>query len=235
MNFEFNRAATFKAEKIGRENETVIVIDNALRDPLALVDDAAAQRYQSIGPHFPGLRARASAAFHASALEALRPLISAEFELNAHAWALDCFYSIVSHAPEHLAPIQRLPHFDGIEHSRVAAILYLCPPAFNGTAFFRHRTTGFETVTTERFETYRQALEQDVRKGGLPHAAYIGNGEPYFERIAEFDAVFNRMLVYRGVSLHCSAIPHPEKLTDDPRTGRLTMNFFMHQSEKSAQ
>ncbi len=231
MIFEFDSAATFKTEKIGREKETVIVIDNALRDPIALIDDAAAQRYQTIGPHFPGPRARASEAFHGSAVEALRPLISAELGLDAQSWMLDCFYSIVSRAPEHLAPIQRLPHFDGIEPGRIAAILYLCPPVFSGTAFYRHRATGFETVTTERFVAYRRALEQDVSVSGLPPAAYIGDGSPYFERIAEFDAVFNRMLVYRGVNLHCSAIPHPERLTDDPRTGRLTMNFFMHPTE----
>lgn len=227
MIFEFAPSAKFRSEKIGAEEQTVIVIDNALSHARELAEEAAQLNYGAIGPHFPGPRAPASAEFHRSAAASLRPVIAAELGIEAGMWALECYFSLVARPPERLTPIQRLPHFDGIEHDRIAAILYLCPPVFGGTAFYRHRRTGFETVTTDRFETYRQTLEYEVQRGGIPPAAYIGDGAPMFERIAEFGAAFNRMLVYRGASLHCSSVPHPERLSEDPRTGRLTMNFFL--------
>jgi len=39
-------------------------------------------------------------------------------------------------------------------------------------------------------------------------------------------ARWNRMIFYAGTIFHSGEIAHPQLLTDDPRTGRLTLNGF---------
>lgn len=47
--------------------------------------------------------------------------------------------------PPVLAPIQRLPHVDGLEAERIAILIYLSGTARGDTGFYRQRATGFET------------------------------------------------------------------------------------------
>ena len=57
-----------------------------------------------------------------------------------------------------------------------------------------------------------------------------------FERIADYEAVFNRMLVYRSRNLHSASLAPSFVGSADPRTGRLTLNLFLHfQPRPSAQ
>lgn len=227
MTFEFADDAAVAIRRVGEENEPVVVIDGVLQDPIALADKACELRFAPIGPYYPGVRAPVSADCAASALVALTSILRDQLGVTAPNWSIEGYFSIVTTPPDRLAPIQRFPHYDGVEDQRFAALLFLCDAKFGGTAFYRHVSTGFETVNAGRFPRFKQALEEDVRKGGLPSAAYIGDGAPYFERIAEFEAAPNRMLIYRGKALHCSAIRAPEQLSSDPRTGRLTVNFFL--------
>lgn len=219
--------ARVRAERIGEEGTAVAVVDDCLAAPEAAVAVAAALGFAPIGPYYPGVRASlgpgAAAAFGA----ALNEIIVGALSIKAARWAGDCFFSIVTAAPSSLAPIQRLPHFDGLEEDRVAAVLFLASSDFGGTSFYRHRTTGFETVSEGRYPAYGEALKADVVRHGLPPAAYIGDGAPLFDEIATFEPVFNRLLLYRGAALHCSRMRNTAALSADPRKGRLTLNLFL--------
>lgn len=225
--FHLSPDAVIQRLQHGAEQETIVIMDTAIAAPEALVDDAAARAFHPIGPYYPGVRAALDPVLHDTIVSALSRLTATLYGVESRDWAAECYYSLVTTPPERLAPIQRLPHFDGCEEDRFAALLFLCPETFGGTSFYRHRSTGFETVGAARFAAYKNSLEADVKRFGLPHPSYIDEGAPIFERIARYDAAMNRMLIYRGKALHCSAVAAPARLSPDPRRGRLTLNVFL--------
>jgi hypothetical protein len=188
---------------------------------------AEALDYQTLGRHYPGLRAEVEPHDVAAYLDPVRDLIEHVFGLTRRLDVLSAGYSIVTTRPCDLTPIQRLPHFDGFEPQRIALLHYLGGAEQGGTAFYRHRNTGYETITADRHAAYDAALHRDVARHGLPVPAYIAGDTPLYEQIARFDARANRALIYRGHLLHCADLPPDLDLTPDPRTARLTVNTFL--------
>jgi len=210
----------------GNEAQPVVVIDGFAPDPRRFTDDAAFLAFRPMGEHYPGVRALVAPVMLRELLGALEPVVAETFGIAAFE-VIDAFYSLVTTPPSALAPIQRLPHFDGVEDGRLALLHYLSPDTRGGTAFYRHRATKFESVDAARLGTYRTALDADLRRTGLPDAAYIGGDTALFEQIARFDAVFNRAILYRSNTLHCADIPEDMTLSADPMIGRLTVNTFL--------
>jgi len=210
----------------GEEQEPVVVIDRFAADPDRFIGNAEFLAFQPIGPHYPGIRAVVPDRLIAPFVEALAPVITEVFGLGAPS-GLDAFYSIVTTAPADLGPIQRLPHFDGVEPGRLALLHYLSRDDRGGTAFYRHRSTGYETVSAERLSDYRQRLQRDIDREGLPGPAYIAGDTPIFEQIAVHDGRFNRAILYRSNTLHCALIPDDMSLLPDPVRGRFTVNTFL--------
>ncbi|HEX6375624.1 MAG TPA: DUF6445 family protein [Allosphingosinicella sp.] len=222
-----NPAAAVRVVRPGNEQQPVIVIDELLAAPERWRALAAQARYGRIGPHYPGLRAAVPAEAAAAMRVALAELIGETFGLAPVPPVLETFFSIVATPPEALAPIQRLPHFDGFEPERIAILVFLSDTSRGGTAFYRQRATGFETVDAARFPAFEAALRAGVAEHGLPAAAYIAGDTPLYEQIARFEARPNRALIYRGHSLHCAAIPPGTPLPADPVRGRLSINSFL--------
>lgn len=210
----------------GREDQPVVVIDGFAPDPDRLVEDAGFLSFRRMGEHYPGIRAPVAAPVLRPLLAALAPLAADVFGAGALD-VVDAFYSLVTTPPAALAPIQRLPHFDEMAPTRLALLHYLSRDEGSGTAFFRHRETGFESVDAARFPAYRQQLDADLRRHGLPGAAYIAGDTPIFERIGRHAGRFNRAILYRSNTLHCADIPPDTRLDADPATGRLTINTFL--------
>lgn len=219
--------ASVRIERIGREAQPVVVIDDFVADPDQLRAAAEALQYQVLGRHYPGLRAEVTASDVAAYLAPVQPLIADTFGFRGGAAVVSAGYSIVTTPPVELTPIQRLPHFDGFEPERVALLHYLNGAEQGGTAFYRHRSTGYETITADRHATYDAALHRDVARHGLPDAAYISGDTPIYEQIARFEARPNRALIYRGNLLHCADLPADLDFTPDPRRARLTVNTFL--------
>jgi hypothetical protein len=220
-------AARARAERIGAEGTAIAIVDDCLKAPDEAAAFAATLGYAPIGPHYPGIRASLGSDAAAAIGAAFAGVIESALGIAAAHWQGDCFFSIVTTPPARLAPIQRLPHFDGLEERRVAAVLFLSRADFGGTSFYRHRATGFETIDAARYPAYGAALQADVARHGLPPPDYIGDGAPIFDEIASFEPIFNRLLLYRGAALHCSRIRNAEALSADPRKGRLTLNLFL--------
>ena len=210
----------------GNEQQPVIVIDDLLADPDRWRAAATAARFAPIGPHYPGIRAAIAPVLANGLRDALVPLMGEVF--GPVPPVLEAYFSIVTTPPERLAPIQRLPHFDGFEPERIAVLLYLSGAGQGGTAFYRQRATGFETVSRDRFPAFDAALRTGVATHGLPDAAYIDGDTALYDRIAVHDAAPNRALVYRSQTLHCAAIPPGMMLPADPATGRLSVNLFLY-------
>jgi hypothetical protein len=214
-------------EHVGAEQQPVIVIDDFAPDPKAMIDEAATLGYAEIGMHYPGVRARVPASHLRAFLPPIVELVCDTFSCGSQLEVLEAYYSLVTLRPEVLAPIQRLPHFDGVERERIALLHFLSTDRASGTAFYRHRSTGFETVDAARFPSFRAALERDVALHGLPAPAYIEGDTVLYEQTARFAGAFNRALIYRGHALHCALLPEGVSFSPDPRRGRLTANTFL--------
>jgi hypothetical protein len=220
-------AARMQIERQGDEAQPVIVIDNMLAAPERWRALAARVPWGRIGPHYPGLRAVVPRQAAEEMRGELAGLIAETFALDPVPPVLETYFSIVTTPPDALAPIQRLPHFDGLEPERIAILIYLSGAEQGGTAFYRQRATGFETVDSARFPAFEAALKAGVAEHGLPPAAYVAGDTPLYERIAAYEARPNRALIYRGHTLHCAAIPPGAELPADPLRGRLSINGFL--------
>jgi hypothetical protein len=211
----------------GNEQQPVIVIDNFHPEPSKLIEEASQQRFARTVPFYPGVRAPISQSYYTDLPVQLSDIVQQVFGYGAAPGVEGCCYSLVTMKPEELMPIQRLPHYDGVDPGKLAVLHYLSDESQGGTAFYRHRATGFETVTQDRFEVYKQALEADVRKFGMPPQAYFTRSNDMFEQIGAYEAKFNRALIYRGITLHSGMIPDDCTFAHDPASGRLTVNTFL--------
>ena len=228
--YAINPEADVTLHRVGREAQPVLVIDDLLISPRTLVDQAvshASFAEVSGGPnHYPGLRAPAPAAYAKTLLTALAPLVSAHFGTpTTRLVGARCALSLTTTPASDLSLAQRLPHYDAPDPGRVATVHFLCPAVQGGTAFYRHRGTGFEAITPDRTDGYAIALKQDLQRHGSPARRYQTESDPVFEQTAKFEAKFNRILVFKSNVLHSGRVV-ADRLTDDPATGRLTANLF---------
>ena len=213
---------------IGRENAPLVVIDNLVADPEELVRDAVSKRYSPPPSYYPGLRAKAPLSYQVFVVGELRGMLCEYFELEATSLRFSmCHYSVVTTPPEQLTALQRIPHVDSHEARGLATIHYLFKADLGGTAFYRHRATGFEYVDESRRATYYPILEQELAGPAAPTAEYIDADTALFERVGAQAGVFNRMLIYRRNSLHSGAPTKGISLPADPAKGRLSINSFL--------
>ena len=217
--------------RIGLENEPVLVIDDVAQDPDALVDCAARETTfttPTAGRNFyPGLLAPAPLTYVETVARVLDPHIRQAFALgDVYLGRAVCNFSLATLAPGQLNLAQRLPHVDTVDPLQFAILHYLCGPQWGGTAFYRHRSTGFETLSPERVEAYQTALDAEIGRSP-PAAAYVAGDTPLHVRTGGVDAAWNRALVYRSRLLHSGQIAANAPLSADPRLGRLTANIFL--------
>jgi len=215
------------AGSFSTEKHRVVTIEGLLEHPELAIEHACLQNFAKITPQYPGLRAPLEPAACEELLRALSPMLCSAFESRSGKWSMIAWYSIVTCPPAELLPIQRLPHVDGTDPGQIAMMLYLHRTGHGGTAFFRHKSTGLEALTDESFPRYRDALQRDVARTGLPPAAYVTDGEPLFERTYAAPGSFNQAVFYRGNILHSGVIDNDAPLPLDPREGRLTINAFL--------
>lgn len=213
--------------KMGREGEPLVIIDGFSGAVDALLEAGYAATYQNAGASYPGIRSWADPSY----LDRRRPLMMQIMQQVfgfSRGVRLDAStFSLVTLAGHQLAPLQRIPHYDHAGGEVVAVMHYLMGPGTGGTAFYRHRRTGFETITPAREQAYNAALAKDERSYGMPAARYFHGDGDWFEQIDEVEAQPDRLVLYRGRQLHSGVIPEPALLSPDPRRGRLTINMFL--------
>ena len=217
---------SISVERIGREGQPLVTVDDLSPDPDSLRAAAAAAAFGPAGHHYPGLRAPVPGGYMRDALPVIRSALEQAYGHRGGVDLVDASFSIVTTPPNALTVRQRLPHCDAFTAERVALIHYLSPDDGDGTAFYRHRSTGFETVDQVRAPIFFGQLDAELRHGGPPGESYIANDTPLFERIVAAPARYNRALLYRSFLLHSGAISPDASLSSDPRTGRLTITAF---------
>lgn len=226
---------SIRTQALGRAGEPLLIIDNFLADPSALIDAACASSdWRAMAPGgYPGQRTGLPAAYARAVLQRIDGVIRRRFWSTAHTLDhFDCAFSMVTHAAEDLGPLQRVPHIDIARPTRVAVLHYLCDARFGGTAFFRQDSTGLEQIAPADKRRYVHARTRDLEDLG-GQGSYPNADTPGYTRTGFVEAAFNRLVIYRSFTLHSGIVDAPERLTDDPRTGRLTANFFVDYAESA--
>jgi hypothetical protein len=212
---------------MGREGEPLVVIDGFGGMVDVLLEAAYAAHYQHAGASYPGMRSWADPSYLDRRRDLMMKVMQQVFGFSKGVRLDASTFSLVTLGEDELSPLQRIPHYDHSGGEVIAVMHYLLGPETGGTAFYRHRRTGFETVTPAREDIYNAALAQDEAEHGMPPAQFCYGDTDWFELIDEVEAVPDRLILYRGRQLHSGVIPDPAVLSSDPRKGRLTVNMFL--------
>jgi hypothetical protein len=224
----FNPNAQAVLTKIG--NRSVVIVDDVLADPDALVETAwrNAQAFtEAPGNAFPGpelpLPDSGVEAFAKLLAVTAAPLFGLEAIVSAHARL-----SMVTRAAADLQPIQRVCHRDRLEVKEgqgvVAGVLYLFNRTeLGGTNFFTARDP--QAIDGHMARWAQQTNEAFSAETGLA-PGYMTDSNLWFECQGHVPARYNRMIWYDGSQFHGSHIQQPELLSADPSVRRLTLNVF---------
>lgn len=212
------------------------VIDDALREPQRWVDDIAgraAELQHSLHNAYPGPELRMPDAistqldqFFASHV---RRLLGARRTLRMYSRL-----SLTTTPPDQLEPRQWLCHVDRLEvepgQRLAASVLYLFQDStLGGTSFYMPRRPLPEIAALVQ-ESATLPADAFAAKHGL-QSGYMIESNAFFEKVLTVPARWNRIIFYDGSVFHSGDIAHPERLSADPQTGRLTLNgFFICQS-----
>lgn len=228
MNLDLHSGIRIQKLAIGTEQAPLLVIDNLVANADQLIENAASKNFAQLGRFYPGIRAEAPPAYQQLVVTGLkRALLDCLGVQEGSLRFSMCHYSLITTPAAKLAAPQRIPHVDSLAGNGLASIHYLFRKNLGGTAFYRHRRTGFESIDESRNEAYFRSLQAEHAGPGAPAPGYINGDSDLFEQIAKQDGVFNRMLVYRRNSLHSGCIDAAFIADPDPRTGRLSINSFI--------
>jgi Family of unknown function (DUF6445) len=225
----FNPSARVSAVPIA-PGEFCIVIDEALANPAGLVEWAALQLFRPPeGFPYPGVILDAPPAVSAMVgdyfAQHVRGRLGGRRTLSA-----TVRLSLVTLRPQQLRPVQWQCHRDRLGPAprdlRLAAMVaYLFHDGgLGGTSFYRSLLSEADTDRMIDDAGRLAAAEFSARYGLEP--GYLQGSNRYFERLAQVPAAWNRMLFYNGDLFHSGDIVAPDRLSADPRSGRLTLNGF---------
>lgn len=209
-----------------------LVIDDALTQPQRWVALAAQHRAAfAPQPHnaYPGGELRLPDALSAQ----LDAFFARHVRATLGARRTQRMYSrlaLATRAPAQLEPRQWICHRDRLDPSPdvliAACVLYLFhDAALGGTAFFVPRGSVRDTDVLVHESGVLAPQDFTAKYGIAP--GYMTQSNAWFEKTASIPPRFNRLVFYDGGAVfHGSDIAAPERLSDDPSHGRLTLNGF---------
>lgn len=219
---------SYRVDLVGNERQPVLVIDNFLSDPsVALEFCASHAKFNSADAFYPGVRSPVPEIYLRTIYQNLKDIIYTTFSINdSMVKRVFSDYSMVVTPPNQLSLMQCLPHYDSLIPTELAAVHYLCGREHGGSSLYRHRSTGFEYIDAARTELYSHELVRELDGVAYPKA-YMNGSNHLFEQIASYEAIFNRIIIYRCTSLHSGNIASDFSFDANPRSGRLTINTFI--------
>lgn len=223
--FRINPDRVVTRTYVGAEQLPLVCIDGLFLEPAKLIELARQAMFVDMGSNYPGIRAPAPVQYVNALIDTANGPITEAFGAPMSADLEMCAFSMITTPPAKLHPRQRNPHFDGPEIDRIAFIHYLCAPEQGGTSLYRHRSTGLAEVTPANLAAYQSVLAAELAKQA-PAQGYVRDATGLFERIHTVEAVFNRLIIYKGNALHSGDVGPGTVLSEDPGRGRLTINGF---------
>lgn len=229
-----NPEARLRREPIA-DHAFCIVVDDFLKDPDSLVEFAAEQRGAFANPNigYPGLQLRVNDDAMKDVFRFVRSRMPKQYGFMRARIGIRSLLSMVTWPPDALDFMQRICHIDhNPDPSRATfgALVYLFgDERLGGTSFYRWRDEARvwkalallrkdagegEAFLKQHYETFRAPPR------------YMTESNEIAERLCTVPPRFNRFVFYAGDMPHSAAITAPERLSDDPRKGRLTLNLF---------
>ena len=219
-------------------DETVLIIDDFLRNPGEVRTAALEMSYAPDVPAYPGVTATPNwdRESFASALSALlgRAVAAQDFGLRL---------SMVTKRAEELEPWQCVPHCDSVD---LAGVVYLNLPeqCRGGTAFYRHRDSGLVQLFAQ---PDTRTLLFMVRNGigtrdELLHlltsptdsaGGYITEPTPDWELLGLVEMRYNRLILYNGRCFHSGYIRDGD-FGETKGERHLTLNYFLENQDSRA-
>ena len=217
------------------ESTQCAVIDDFLINPRELIDFAREQRseFQLQERAYPGLVLSVSENMTAAMKSFIQSQLSRRFQFCRGGMDLYGQLSMTTLQPENFTWIQRLCHTDPrLNNGRrnFAALLYLFDNTeLGGTGFYRWKNPEFwtemTTVQAQDPEAGLDLLKQKYQMFRDP-PCYMTESNEAADLVQHVEARFNRLIFYTGEIPHNAYIQNPERLSDNPETGRLTLNCF---------
>ena len=142
-------------------------------------------------------------------------------------------FSLTTLQPDDFTWIQRLCHSDprlAPDRRNFAGLLYLFENAeLGGTGFYRWKDPEFwheMSVLQQDDPTAGEEMLRDRFQMFRDPPGYMTESNQAAELLDRAPARFNRLVFYSGDIPHSAFITRPDLLTNDPATGRLTLNCF---------
>lgn len=227
-----NEQYSFKKIEIGKEKNTVLILDDFLSHPNDILEYAVTAEFspypaalQKKG--YPGVRADAPQEYGHALSERISPLVKECFNIDSSA-KLKIYQEalcLMTVKEDQLGPLQTVPHFDATDPNFFAVLLYLCDEKHGGTAFYRHNKSGFESITQERCDLYLDLSYEELNQKRR-EKKYFSESDELYSKINFLPAKFNRLVIYKGSLLHSANILSNISINSDPASGRLTLNVF---------
>ena len=214
---------------LGSEEEPALLVDSFIDGAQELKDYSASNNnFPIVENYYPGIRMAVPLLYSVALAKNLSPFIEGHFgcALSKIKRATSRF-SIVTTQPDELSLLQRIPHIDAPSRNNLAVVHYFADVADSGTSLYRHRESAFEYIDEARYEPYIAQIKNQFPNPDVYPRGYIYEDTPEFEVIASFEAKFNRIIMYRGSSLHSGIIRPSYNFDPHPATGRLTITTFI--------
>lgn len=226
--YELCEDASIECFKAGNEQQEILLVDNYLKGALALKERAIQENdFARADSFYPGVRMQVPQEYTFSIVKNLGFFMERFFQLEVRQIkSAVSKFSIITTRPDNLDLLQRIPHFDSPSRKGLAVVHYLQSIPCMGTALYRHTPTDFEYVDEQRYSRYMANIQERFPSKDTYPEGYINGSTDQFEEIASFDALFNRLVMYRGTSLHSGKIGKDYNFDPSPATGRLTLTSF---------
>jgi Family of unknown function (DUF6445) len=213
------------------DEQVCYVIDEVFLHPEAWVQEAIKHRARFIeapSNAYPGIELQMPEDINQGIVNYFNAYLNRRFGIRRIKSSFSRL-SMVTRKPEQLMPRQWICHRDGVSivpnERMLASVIYLYKqPSLGGTSFYRPRQNTQQTVQLIHDSSVLQAEQFSAKYGILP--GFMIESNHWFEKIASIEARWNRMIVYDGMVFHSGDIIRPEAMTDDPETGRLSLNGF---------
>lgn len=226
--YELCDDANIECYRVGNEQQEVLLVDNYLKGASSLKALAVQQNnFARADSFYPGVRMQVPQEYTIALVKNLGFFMEQLFQLEVrNIKSAVTKFSIVTTPPHHLDLLQRIPHFDSPSRKGLAVVHYLQSLPGMGTALYRHIPTNFEYVDEQRYSGYMANIQEKFPSQDKYPEGYISGSTDQFEEVMSVDAVFNRLLMYRGTSLHSGQIGKDYNFDPNPATGRLTLTSF---------
>ena len=229
LNYAPCKNMEYECLKIGIDQQELVRVDSYIQGADTLRQDAITRNSFAVADsYYPGIRMTISDAYIVGLVRNFQGIIRDFFGLDLrNIKTAASKFSIITFKPQDLSPMQCIPHFDAPSRNSLAVIHYLCDAPDSGTSFYRHDETGYEYIDKGRLKKYERSIVKRLHDPRLNPSGYMCDTTDDYEEIASFKAVHNRLLMYRGSSLHSGIIKPDYNFDANPDTGRLTITSFI--------